>query len=130
LVVNFYNNEPRVVELLKLYAYMLFLRVQYYKWQLIGAYKEDIMPQASQTLVNRNISVIDPASGELHRTSIRLEQIEWVALRNICAEESISINEFCCRANRDAHRKEHSRTSRIRSAILSHYLDRERRLDS
>lgn len=88
------------------------------------------MPQASQTLVNRNISVIDPASGELHRTSIRLEQIEWTALKNICTRESISINEFCCRVDRDETRREHSRTSRIRSAILNHYLDRERKLDS
>lgn len=84
------------------------------------------MPQESQTLVNRNISVIDPVSGELHRTSIRLEQIEWAALKDICARESISINEFCCRADRDQNRREHSRTSRIRSAILNHYLERDR----
>lgn len=88
------------------------------------------MPQESQTLVNRNISIIDPSSGQPHRTSIRLERIEWAALKNICARESISINEFCCRADRDANRREHSRTSRIRSAILSHYLDRDQRPDA
>ncbi|MEX1035474.1 MAG: ribbon-helix-helix domain-containing protein [Sneathiella sp.] len=90
------------------------------------------MNQPSQTLVNRNISVINPASGQLHRTSIRLEEIEWIALRDICASENISINEFCCKVDQDENRREHSRTSRIRSAILEHYLKRlgERKLDS
>jgi hypothetical protein len=44
----------------------------------------------------------------------------------------MSINEFCCKVDQDKNRREHSRTSRIRSAILEHYLKRngERRLDS
>ena len=88
------------------------------------------MTQTSQTLVNRNISVIDPASGQLHRTSIRLEAIEWEALRDICARDNLSINEFCCRADRDERRREHSRTSRIRSAILDHYRNNGQQLDS
>lgn len=88
------------------------------------------MTQLSQTLVNRNISVIDPVSGQTHRTSIRLEEIEWAALRDICARENMSINEFCCKADRDEKRREHSRTSRIRSAILDHYLNQNRKLDS
>ncbi|MAZ03798.1 MAG: hypothetical protein CMN56_11735 [Sneathiella sp.] len=88
--------------------------------------------QLNQTLVNRNISVIDPVSGQLHRTSIRLEEIEWAALRDICASENMSINEFCCKVDQDKNRREHSRTSRIRSAILEHYLKRNgaQRLDS
>ena len=90
------------------------------------------MNQLNQTLVNRNISIIDPVSGQPHRTSIRLEEIEWTALRDICARENMSINEFCCKVDQDENRREHSRTSRIRSAILEHYLKRngERRLDS
>jgi len=88
------------------------------------------MTQVSQTLVNRNISVIDPTSGELHRTSIRLEDIEWKALRSICTRENMSINEFCCKADQDEKRREHSRTSRIRSAILDHYLSQEMSIDS
>ncbi|WP_373084570.1 ribbon-helix-helix domain-containing protein [Sneathiella sp.] len=85
--------------------------------------------QLPQTLVNRNISIINPASGQSHRTSIRLEEIEWKALNQICAEENISVNEFCCRVDRDGNRKEHSRTSRIRSAILDHFRSRCLRSD-
>ena len=88
------------------------------------------MTQISQTLVNRNISVIDPASGQPHRTSIRLEEIEWEALRDICARENMSINEFCCKADSDERRREHSRTSRIRSAILDHYRNQRSALNS
>ncbi|MDF2365718.1 ribbon-helix-helix domain-containing protein [Sneathiella sp.] len=88
------------------------------------------MTQVSQSLINRNISVIDPTSGQPHRTSIRLEEIEWEALRDICARENMSINDFCCRADSDERRQEHSRTSRIRSAILDHYRNQNRNLDS
>lgn len=86
--------------------------------------------QEKQTLVNRNISVIDPNSGANHRTSIRLEQIEWSALQKICDQKQISINEFCCAVDQDTQRNEHSRTSRIRSAILHHYLNSAEKLDS
>ncbi|WP_443024200.1 ribbon-helix-helix domain-containing protein [Sneathiella sp.] len=86
--------------------------------------------QPSQTLVNRNISITDPVSGRCHRTSIRLERIEWTALQRICEKKDISINDFCCHADRDEKRREHSRTSRIRSAILHHYLDEIPLLDS
>ncbi|WP_353890925.1 ribbon-helix-helix domain-containing protein [Sneathiella sedimenti] len=99
----------------------------------MATYKSNGSPnvtQISQTLVNRNISVIDPISGQPHRTSIRLEKIEWEALRDICARENMSINDFCCKADRDERRCEHSRTSRIRSAILDHYRNQNNRLDS
>ena len=86
--------------------------------------------QINQTLINRNISIVDPVSGENHRTSIRLEEIEWSALREICKQENISINEFCCKADRDENRREHSRTSRIRSAILDHFLNQSQVLNS
>ena len=86
--------------------------------------------QVNQTLINRNISIVDPVSGENHRTSIRLEEIEWAALREICNRENISINEFCCKVDRDKNRREHSRTSRIRSAILDHFLNQSKTLDS
>lgn len=88
------------------------------------------MTQISQSLVNRNISIIDPVSGQTHRTSIRLEEIEWEALRDICARENMSINDFCCKADSDERRREHSRTSRIRSAILDHYRSQSGKLDS
>ncbi len=76
----------------------------------------------NQTLINKNISLVDPDTGEKHRTSIRLEEIEWSALKQICRQKGLSLNEFCSAADRDRQRREHSRTSRIRSAILDHYL--------
>jgi predicted DNA-binding ribbon-helix-helix protein len=86
--------------------------------------------QPNQTLVNRNISITNPTTGENHRTSIRLEKIEWTALQRICDQKNISINEFCGFVDQDGRRQEHSRTSRIRSAILHHYLDEAVTLDS
>ena len=86
--------------------------------------------QENQTLVNRNISIVHPESGQSHRTSIRLERIEWSALQEICRQKDISVNEFCCEVDRDERRREHSRTSRIRSAILHHFLDTTQTLNS
>lgn len=77
-----------------------------------------------QTLINGNINIRDPQSGDIHRTSIRLEQIEWDALRRICSRNKLSLHAFCSRVDHHPSRKEHSRTSRIRSAILHYYLNR------
>jgi len=78
--------------------------------------------QENRTLVNGKTSIIDRASGCNRRTSIRLERIEWSALQEICREKDISINEFCCEVDRDDRRREHSRASRIRSAIFHYFL--------
>ncbi|MCR9214386.1 MAG: ribbon-helix-helix domain-containing protein [Proteobacteria bacterium] len=75
-----------------------------------------------QTLINKNISLVNPDTGEKHRTSIRLEEIEWSALKEICRQRGMSLNEFCSAADKDMQRREHSRTSRIRTAILDHYF--------
>ena len=77
----------------------------------------------SQSLVNGNVTIYDPITLEKHRTSIRLEAIEWDTMRRICGVNSISIHEFCSRADNHSIRIEHSRTSRIRAAILQYCLD-------
>lgn len=77
------------------------------------------------SLVNRNITVRDRETSTEIRTSIRLEQIEWEAMKNICVAKGITINEFCCDADMSPARPEHSRTSRIRTAILHHYINGE-----
>ena len=66
-------------------------------------------------MVVRNIRI----SGR--RTSIRLELLELQALEQICAEQDISIDEFCERADQDPARTERTRTGRIRMAILAHF---------
>ncbi|MFB9354005.1 ribbon-helix-helix domain-containing protein [Sneathiella chinensis] len=77
---------------------------------------------ASQTLINRNITLKNPETGESHRTSIRLEKVEWDALRIICRQTGMTLHQFCMQVERDPARTEHSRTSRIRSAILGYFL--------
>lgn len=77
----------------------------------------------NQSLINGNVTIYDPVSRVKHRTSIRLEALEWDTMRRICGINSISIHEFCSLANSHPSRVEHSRTSRIRSAILQYCLD-------
>lgn len=84
----------------------------------------------SHSLVNGNITITDPETGQTHRTSIRLEKIEWDALRKICSKNKMSIHAFCSRADYHPSRKEHSRTSRIRSAVLRQYILRVDSLES
>jgi len=81
-----------------------------------------MVSSSPHSLVNRNVTITDPETGQARRTSIRLEKIEWDALRKICYRNKISIHAFCSRADYHAHRKEHSRTSRIRSAVLRQYI--------
>ncbi len=76
------------------------------------------------SLINSNINIKNPETGELHRTSIRLEKVEWDALRRICGKYKMSIHTFCSKVDQHPDRKEHSRTSRIRSAILQYYVKR------
>lgn len=83
-----------------------------------------------QSLINGNINILDPNTGKTHRTSIRLEKIEWDALRRICAKNKLSIHAFCSKVDHHPSRKEHSRTSRIRSAVLQYYLNKVIRLES
>ena len=56
------------------------------------------------------------------RTSVRLEQLELQALEQICADQRISVHEFCTRADRDPVRTEGSRTGRIQMAILKYFM--------
>ncbi len=77
-----------------------------------------------QSLINGNINIKNRETGQTHRTSIRLERIEWDAMRRICSRNKISIHAFCSQVDQHPARKEHSRTSRIRSAILQHYLNK------
>ena len=76
-----------------------------------------------QSLMNGNVNILDSDTGTKHRTSIRLEKVEWDALRKICAINRISIHQFCTFADQSPRRKEHSRTSRIRCAVLQYCLD-------
>ncbi len=55
------------------------------------------------------------------RTSVRIESFELQALEQICADEGISVDEFCERADRDPARTERKRAGRIRMAILAYY---------
>ena len=81
------------------------------------------MLSSDQSLMNGNVSITDPETGKKHRTSIRLEKLEWDTMRRICAINKMTIHEFCTYANVHARRKERSRTSRIRCAILAYCLD-------
>ncbi len=83
-----------------------------------------------QTLINGNINILDPDTGKNHRTSIRLEKVEWDALRRICAKNRLSIHAFCSQVDHHPSRKEHSRTSRIRSAVLQYYVNKVIRFES
>lgn len=76
------------------------------------------------SLINGNVNIKNSETGDIHRTSIRLEKVEWDALRRICGKHKMSIHAFCSKVDQHPDRKEHSRTSRIRSAILHYYVKR------
>ncbi|WP_169544498.1 ribbon-helix-helix domain-containing protein [Sneathiella aquimaris] len=82
-----------------------------------------------QSLINHNISIKDPETGEEHRTSIRLEKIEWDAMRLICSRKKMNINRYCSLVDFHPLREEHSRTSRIRSGILHYFMNRTAALE-
>ncbi|NBC32455.1 MAG: hypothetical protein GVY13_07240 [Alphaproteobacteria bacterium] len=69
----------------------------------------------NSTLVSHNVTI----GGR--RTSIRLEEYMWEALKEICARENINIHEFCSRV--DEHRKESALTAAIRVAITAYYRE-------
>lgn len=77
-----------------------------------------------QSLINGNINIQNPETGEVHRTSIRLEKLEWDAMRAICSRKKMSIHRFCSLVDFHPTRQEHSRTSKIRCAILLNYMNR------
>lgn len=70
------------------------------------------------SLITRNI--------RLHRgrTSIRLERLEWAALDAICRAEGLDRHAFASLVDRDPARGEKTLTSRVRSAILTYFVDR------
>jgi predicted DNA-binding ribbon-helix-helix protein len=78
---------------------------------------------SAYSLMNGNINIQNPNTGTRHRTSIRMEKLEWDTLRRICATNGITIHDFCSYADAKLNRKEHSRTSRIRCAILQYCVD-------
>ncbi len=81
------------------------------------------MPEQEHSLMNGNVSIFDPVTGEKHRTSIRMEKLEWDTMRKICAINKLTIHQFCSFANYNPRRKERSRTSRIRCAILAYCIE-------
>ncbi|MBL4739550.1 MAG: ribbon-helix-helix domain-containing protein [Sneathiella sp.] len=81
-----------------------------------------MVSSSPHSLVNRNVTITNSETGQVRRTSIRLEKIEWDTLRKICYRNKISIHEFCSRADYNSSRTEHSRTSRIRCAVLRQYI--------
>ncbi len=82
-----------------------------------------------QSLINGNINIQNPDTGQVHRTSIRMEKIEWDAMRQICSRKKMSIHKFCSLVDFHPLREEHSRTSRIRCAILHYYINRNAALE-
>jgi predicted DNA-binding ribbon-helix-helix protein len=69
----------------------------------------------NNSLISRNVTV----NG--HRTSLRLEQVTWDALDDISEAEGLSIHEICSMI--DAKRVNSSRTSAVRTFILSYFRD-------
>lgn len=75
-------------------------------------------PMNGPSLVTRNLRL------ERGRTSIRLEKLEWAALDAICRTEGIDRHAFAVRVDRDPQRHEKTLTSRVRSAILTYFIQR------
>ncbi len=67
----------------------------------------------NNSLISRNVTV----NG--HRTSLRLEQVTWDALDDICAAEGLGVHEICSMI--DTQRVNSSRTSAVRTFILSYF---------
>jgi predicted DNA-binding ribbon-helix-helix protein len=65
------------------------------------------------SLISRNVTV----NG--HRTSLRLEQVTWDALDDICVAEGLGVHEICSMI--DSQRIGSSRTSAVRTFILSYF---------
>ncbi len=56
------------------------------------------------------------------RTSVKLQPLELRALEKICQAEGLTVGQFCERADKSPARIEHSRSGRIRMAILNYYM--------
>lgn len=69
----------------------------------------------NSTLISHNVTI----SGR--RTSVRLEEYMWDALKEICTRENISIHEFCSRV--EERRQESALTAAIRVAITAYYRE-------
>ncbi len=74
------------------------------------------------SLINRNVTV----GGK--RTSIKLQELEWKTLEAICAQEGLSISDFCTLADSSPERAESCRTSRVRMAVLDYLLKQTKAL--
>jgi predicted DNA-binding ribbon-helix-helix protein len=57
-----------------------------------------------------------------HRTSVRLEEPLWQALREIAAEDGLTVNEVCSRVHR--FRRDGTFTSALRVYIVDRIRDR------
>lgn len=64
-------------------------------------------------LLSRNVTI------DGHRTSLRLEQVSWDALDDICRNEGMTIHELCSMI--EPLRNGSSRTSAVRAFIVSYY---------
>jgi len=64
-------------------------------------------------LISKNVTV----NGR--RTSLRLEQASWDALRDICACEGLTTHELCSMV--ESRRHGASRTSAVRAFIVTYY---------
>ena len=63
-------------------------------------------------LLSRNVTV----NGR--RTSLRLEQVSWQAIDEICASEGVSLHELCSMI--EGQREGSSRTSTVRAFIVTY----------
>ncbi len=64
-------------------------------------------------LISKNVTI------KGRRTSLRLEQASWEAMSDICKCEGLTIHELCSLI--DNHRDGASRTSAVRSFIVTYY---------
>ncbi len=67
----------------------------------------------ASTLINRNVTI-----GK-RRTSMRLEQVMWDALKDICGREKKTLHDLCTTIN--ATRVESSLTAAIRVYIVTYF---------
>lgn len=64
------------------------------------------------TLISKNVTIRG------RRTSLRLEEEIWEALRDICRHESVNIHELCTMI--EERRGQSSRTSTVRAFVVTY----------
>lgn len=74
---------------------------------------------AQSTLESRNVQVVDRASGQAKRTSLRLEPQMWDALQEIAQREESSLNAIVSRI--EQRRTASTLTAAVRVFIVSYF---------